>query len=290
MNTITKNTGRNLNIAFMAFVMIALSFAMAPKASATDLFDTPWIDTGYYDTWEPTYNSSYDTPWIDTGYYDTWEPTYYDNYSSGSMPSFGGFGGGSFFTGGGFMGGGYSAPGYTNVNTNVNTNTNTCTSGSCNTAINAPTNIVTNYPPAQQQVVYQPSYPTYPVVNPPVYNQCYTCGCPGYPACQRPIAYQSQPYVTLSQVPYTGLELGPVGTALYWGFLVLWCLIAAYLIAVKKVQNNIAAWFTSSTPSHAAPAHHAHVAHKAHAVHAPAHKPQHSGIDPFIQSQINRAK
>ncbi len=46
-----------------------------------------------------------------------------------------------------------------------------------------------------------------------------------------PPVYQNPvPYVTLSAVPYTGLDLGPVGTALYWGFLVLWCLGAAYLI------------------------------------------------------------
>jgi hypothetical protein len=48
------------------------------------------------------------------------------------------------------------------------------------------------------------------------------------------------PYITLSAVPYTGLELGPVGTAIYWSFLILWCLVAAYLIAVKKVHYAIA--------------------------------------------------
>ncbi len=48
------------------------------------------------------------------------------------------------------------------------------------------------------------------------------------------------PYVTLSAVPYTGFELGPVGTAVYWSLLVLWCLIAAYLIAVKKAHYALA--------------------------------------------------
>ncbi|MBP9710790.1 MAG: hypothetical protein KBD50_00780 [Candidatus Pacebacteria bacterium] len=48
------------------------------------------------------------------------------------------------------------------------------------------------------------------------------------------------PYVTLSSVPYTGLEMGPVATAIYWSFLVLWTLVAAYLIAVKKVHYAIA--------------------------------------------------
>lgn len=36
--------------------------------------------------------------------------------------------------------------------------------------------------------------------------------------------------VYLSQIPYTGLDLGPIGTALYWIMLVLWSLAAAYLI------------------------------------------------------------
>jgi hypothetical protein len=37
-------------------------------------------------------------------------------------------------------------------------------------------------------------------------------------------------YVYLSQIPYTGLDLGPIGTVVYWTLLVLWCLAAAYLI------------------------------------------------------------
>lgn len=36
--------------------------------------------------------------------------------------------------------------------------------------------------------------------------------------------------VYLSQIPYTGLDLGPVGTILYWAMLVIWSLAAAYLI------------------------------------------------------------
>jgi hypothetical protein len=47
------------------------------------------------------------------------------------------------------------------------------------------------------------------------------------------------PYVTLSSVPYTGLELGPVGTAVYWSFLVLWAVLAAYLIAVKRLHEDV---------------------------------------------------
>jgi len=72
------------------------------------------------------------------------------------------------------------------------------------------------------------------------------------------------PYITLSSVPYTGLELGPVGTALYWSFLVFWALFAAYLIVVKRVQNRIYASTKSllfGTESEVAAAH-AHVAHE----------------------------
>jgi len=74
-----------------------------------------------------------------------------------------------------------------------------------------------------------------------------------------PVYYPPQiPYVTLSSVPYTGLEMGPVGTAIYWSFLVLWTLVAAYLIAVKKVHYAIARRFKSflfgSNESDVAPA------------------------------------
>ncbi|MDE2173252.1 MAG: hypothetical protein KGJ31_01450 [Patescibacteria group bacterium] len=37
-------------------------------------------------------------------------------------------------------------------------------------------------------------------------------------------------YLYLSQIPYTGLDLGPVGTVLYWLALILWSLALAYLI------------------------------------------------------------
>lgn len=118
------------------------------------------------------------------------------------------------------------------------------------------------------------------------------------------------PYVTLSAVPYTGLELGPVGTAIYWSFLVLWCLVAAYLIAVKKVHYTIArrikSFLFGSQESHVASAQtvdmatlaamvtaivngsqktHTPVLHTAgshaHAVHTDA-------TDEFILSQIHR--
>ena len=52
------------------------------------------------------------------------------------------------------------------------------------------------------------------------------------------------PYVTLSQVPYTGLDLGTWGTFVYWTSLALWCLFMAYLIVVKRVHYKIADMFS----------------------------------------------
>ena len=272
--------------ALFAFVVVAAPLSV----SAADLGwggGGDWITdsvTPYYD-----YNYGGDVgggEWITdsvTPYYD-YTPSYYDDYVYDSYtPS---YGGGSFFGGSGFMGSsGFTRPG--NINSNTNINENTCTNGSCNQNINAPTNIVTNYPPQQTYPVYQQP----PVYTPPTYYQP--------PTYQQPIAYnRPAPYVTLSAVPYTGLDLGPWGTAMYWGFLVLWCLIAAYLIAVKKVQNKIAAWFVGGTePSQnissqkvlgSASPQPDHFAQKYSA--SPAPTPAFAGIDPFIQSQINRAK
>jgi hypothetical protein len=33
---------------------------------------------------------------------------------------------------------------------------------------------------------------------------------------------QPNAYVYLNQIPYTGLDLGPVGTVIYWLALILW--------------------------------------------------------------------
>ncbi len=42
-------------------------------------------------------------------------------------------------------------------------------------------------------------------------------------------------YVYLNQIPYTGLDLGPVGTVVYWTALVLWSLALAYLLMFKML-------------------------------------------------------
>ncbi len=44
------------------------------------------------------------------------------------------------------------------------------------------------------------------------------------------VSPQPLAYLYLSQIPYTGLELGPVGTVLYWIALVGWALALAYLV------------------------------------------------------------
>ncbi|MDB5245429.1 MAG: outer membrane protein [Parcubacteria group bacterium] len=74
--------------------------------------------------------------------------------------------------------------------------------------------------------------------------------------------------VYLSQIPYTGLDLGPVGTIVYWLMLVIWSLAAAYLVlfgGVPVLRRKLAVFGgsvrdtlhseTESTPSYAAFAH-----------------------------------
>jgi hypothetical protein len=104
-----------------------------------------------------------------------------------------------------------------------------------------------------------------------------------------PPVYPTTPYVTLSAVPYTGLELGPVGTVLYWAFIVAWCLLAAYLLAVKRVQNSVYAslkdlLFGSKTTTHAMASHAGHVSYTTPVVR------NEDKTDDFILSQINRIR
>jgi hypothetical protein len=40
-------------------------------------------------------------------------------------------------------------------------------------------------------------------------------------------------FVTLSQIPYTGLELGSIGTIIYWIILIIWSSAVAYLVLFK---------------------------------------------------------
>jgi hypothetical protein len=124
------------------------------------------------------------------------------------------------------------------------------------------------------------------------YNgQQVTCSATVYVGGYIPPQNPNTPFVTLSQVPYTGLDLGPVGTALYWAFLAFWCALAAYLIVVKKVQTQVyaslkAVLFGAGAASHGAVAHSApHASYNAHVAHV-----EQDTTDSFIVSQINRSR
>lgn len=107
-------------------------------------------------------------------------------------------------------------------------------------------------------------------------------------------------FVYLSEVPYTGLELGPIGTVIYWIMLIGWSAALAYLVlfnalpfAAARVQRfggNVkeALNSTPDAPSHdahAPVAHASHTAHVSHAAPAAPSKPQgydvHEGFRSF---------
>lgn len=114
------------------------------------------------------------------------------------------------------------------------------------------------------------------------------------------IAYTqpATPYVSLSTVPYTGLDLGPVGAVIYWSLLILMCLVAAYLVAVRRVQNDIARSVKNFLfgSSEVAVVHTAEPTHKAsEPIHIAPAAPRKAapvghfaGADEFILSQIHR--
>lgn len=326
----------NISITTYSKTLIALAAAVllaSPAASvkAADLGlggDTGWVDAGYYDTASPSYGG--DTGWVDTGYYDTANPTYGSGYSpmNYGTPSFGGgsfgsmplsFGGGSW----GVPSGNSSAvssvyaPSTLYAPTTIDDHTyapiltNTCTAvNSCNTSyddhsvFNAPTTITTTNP---APVIINNSTPNYSYPQ-PVYTPQYQYQSQYQQQYQAPVAYNyppsyqyaAAPYVSLSAVPYTGLDLGPVGTTLYWSFLVLWSLAAAYLIAVKKVQNKVFASLNNffygsasqldSKKSSDLPSSGATLATPASQTFSHQAATAMTGIDSFIQSQINRAR
>jgi len=152
--------------------------------------------------------------------------------------------------------------------------------------------------------VVQPVNNYYNTYMPPT---CQTGWYGTYPNCYKynPVVYNNPttPYVTLSQVPYTGLELGPVGTALYWGFLVLWAFFIAYLLVVKRVQTSVYRSLNSflfgapaaTASDNLAPqkssvslSRQGQGLHQTFALQgSPA---QETGVDSFITAQINRAR
>jgi hypothetical protein len=262
-------------------------------------------------TYPPTYDSTgYSTGGSMAGSYPT------GGYSTGGY-STGGYSSGGFSTGGYMIGSSYpiqtapiifNNPVPSNTSIYAPTNTNTCTGNSCNSDDHSVVNISNPAPVINNNnvIASTPSYQP-PAYQPPAYQQQYCqSGYYGtYPNCyrqqmpvyQQPMAYNNTPYVSLSQVPYTGLDLGFWGTIAYWGAFVLFALFAAYLIAIKRVQNNIARSLkvllfgeSETAEEAAAPAAEAQV--ETVAAPAVAAEAQTNGdmIDSFIMSQVNRAR
>jgi len=281
-----KNIAQNAIFAFAAFILLVVpaSFVQADGEDWLGVWNIPSGGNYYPDTYSNYYPDTYSNYYPDT--YSNYYPDSYDYsspYSSGygsSMPFSSGFS-----QGGGF--GGFQLPYQQSMPphfSNSNTNISTCGAiNSCNSYVDdhsifsAPTTVTIannnlgtpSYQQPVAQQVYQPYYPQVP---------------------SQPRA----PYVTLSAVPYTGLELGPVGTMLYWSFLVLWCLAAAYLIVVKRVQVKLMSWLNGmlfSSTAVAATATHTvsrNTASVAKAKAAPRAEENSDAIDSFILSQVSR--
>jgi len=89
-------------------------------------------------------------------------------------------------------------------------------------------------------------------------------------------------YVYLSEMPYTGLDLGPIGTAVYWLMLIGWSAAAAYLLifnvmpfAFRRVNTfGSDVHGVLNKDSHAEAPMAQHVAESSHAQHAAAAAPQ----------------
>lgn len=242
-------------------------YSYTPDSSYTYVADSGYSYTpdSYY-TYTPDYTYTY-TP--DSGY--TYTPDTYTGYS-GSSYSSGGYYGSSYYPSY-YWRPSYSTPVYGSTG---KTTVNTCVGvNNCNTNITTNTNTVSSG--GGYYVSATPSYPV--IIGGTVANN---------------------PYVSLASLPYTGLDLGVWGTVAYWGFLILWCLFAAYLIVVKRIQNKFVTFLFGDTAEHAEVVT-AHVEHTAHEVHdSHAHAPAHAGhtelhtatkavvdpIDSFILTQI----
>lgn len=326
MTITNKNTLSVWSTLFAVLVLVTLPLSVAHATEgdvggySADTFGGGWYDvgsgytpaanTGWYDV-ASGYTPVNDTGWYDvgSGYTPSYStPSYSNGYGSGY--STGGYSTGGYSTGGGYTIGTpiaphpilYPAPISTPAvstpsNTYAPTTVNTCTGNSCNSddhsVVNitnpAPVinnnNVVANYqqPVATQQYCQSGYYGTYP--------NCYiNQQPPSYP--RPPVVYNTAtPYVSLSQVPYTGLELGFWGTIAYWGAFVLFALFAAYLIAIKRVQNNIANYLKSVL--FGTDEEEVETTETAPATPSPASAPvgtEGDTIDSFIMSQINRAR
>lgn len=107
------------------------------------------------------------------------------------------------------------------------------------------------------------------------------------------------PYITLDSVPYTGFDLGPVGNFVYYSFMVFWAAFAAYLIAVRRIHNDVyrvlkTMLYGTPTTADAAQNYSSHVAWQVAEAEEDASQvqpeinPAHEGTDPFVLQQITR--
>ena len=89
--------------------------------------------------------------------------------------------------------------------------------------------------------------------------------------------------ISLSQVPYTGFEAGPVLTALFYIVLALWALYLTYVLVIPRKSNIAASVVANSSPATEADAIAAAQAEKAAALQATA-APAPAPVAPAVQS------
>ena len=319
MKNSMTNIPRAVSIAFAALVFSVAPVITPAVVHAADLggyyYDYSYPDTGsYYDYSYPDTGSYYDSSYPDTGYYYDYSypdttGSYYDySYPDYSYPSYNysypsySYSSPGFYSNYGYAYGPTSHSGGGGSQTQTQTQQQQQTQTTTVTNTNTNNNTVTVNIPATQ--VVQPVNNYYNTYTPPT---CQTDWYGTYPNCYKynPVVYNNPttPYVTLSQVPYTGLELGPVGTALYWGFLVLWAFFIAYLLVVKRVQTSVYRSLNSflfgapaaTASDNLAPqkssvslSRQGQGLHQTFALQgSPA---QETGVDSFITAQINRAR
>jgi hypothetical protein len=264
-NASVKNMFAVLSVFVIAGMLSLGAFAIVVHAQEsydyqpldTSSYDYQPLDTTSYD-YQPLDTSSYDYQPLDTASYD-YQPIadcgcYSETVNGVMYTEQGGSYGSSY---GGSYGGGFSMPSFSfsapashysnpviysqpvqqqqqqqqqaggqpinivNNNNNVNTNTNTNYTPSVSTVVPIYQTPV-QYP---VQYTYPQTY-TYPVYNYPTYTPVYT------PTYYTPPTtyYTPSPSVSLSQIPYTGFDFGPVGNAVYWLSLLAFAAAGAYLL------------------------------------------------------------
>jgi hypothetical protein len=321
--TTYNNTLAGLGVALIALVSLVFPLSLVKAADLGDSYDYFVPDSGdfgsSYDYFVPDsdFGSSYDYFVPDSNYGSG------SSFGGGSGSSFGGFGGSS---GGSSANQQYRTQYYPQYfppqpapkPVASNTTNNTCVNNSCNTSY-TDNSIVDNSIKISESfntVVKEEKKGKRHVEECPQYGYGYNGGYNdygygyneyqygngygydqynyGYNDCYQyqagvynPPVYNTTPYVTLSSVPYTGLELGPMGEVLYWAFLVLWCLGAAYLIVVKRVQNKLVSALNGFLFGTATTTYTTHTVTKAPVAAAKVEIVE-EGIDPFIASQIKR--